>query len=397
MVLYGFDARCTRSVSCKCGLKCRAAEPPWQSGASPVGPPRFASRKTKNSDGPSHGPRARPPGVHDAPATTTPSGAPNLERRRSACSTIRSCARARVNGAARAHKTTPTRMRRPQAAHSPRQRRAAAAGRLRQQAPDHKPVWHSPPSPKRPAAKPAPVYQPYQPPSPPRAAKKDPPPPPTFARISGQHPAPNETMASDTGPDVQDRAFRAALAEALSLARDPRHVVALSRVYAHAVGASDPDDPLAKAALAAADVAVAEDLAAPTPRVVRRASSPSSPYSPVRASSVVVAPVSPPPSIPAVAPVSPPSIPVAPGAARVPSTRTGAGRTPGGPGCRRRSRTPGDRPRRPRRPAWRRASRACRRRTLTQSRNRTSCPATKRTARSCGTGSARRSAASANC
>jgi hypothetical protein len=124
-------------------------------------------------------------------------------------------------------------------------------------------------------------------------------------------------MASDT-PDVHDRAFRAALAEALSLARDPRHVVALSRVYAHAVGASDPDDPLAKAALAAADVAVAEDLAAPTPRVVRRASSPSSPYSPVRASSEV-APVSPPPSIPVVAPVSPPSIPVAPGVARVPS------------------------------------------------------------------------------
>ena len=124
-------------------------------------------------------------------------------------------------------------------------------------------------------------------------------------------------MASNTD-DVHDRAFRAALAEALSLARDPRHVVALSRVYAHAVGASDPDDPLAKAALAAADVAVAEDLAAPTPRVVRRASSPSSPYSPVRASSEV-APVSPPPSIPAVAPVSPPSIPVAPGVARVPS------------------------------------------------------------------------------
>ena len=91
-------------------------------------------------------------------------------------------------------------------------------------------------------------------------------------------------MASNTD-DVHDRAFRAALAEALSLARDPRHVVALSRVYAHAVGASDPDDPLAKAALAAADVAVPEDLAAPTPRVVRRASSPSSPYSPVRASS----------------------------------------------------------------------------------------------------------------
>ena len=122
-------------------------------------------------------------------------------------------------------------------------------------------------------------------------------------------------MASDT-PDVHDRAFRAALAEALSLARDPRHVVALSRVYAHAVGASDPDDPLAKAALAAADVAVAEDLAAPTPRVVRR---PSSPYSPVRASSDV-APVSPPPSVPVVAPVSPPSIPaVDPGVRRVPS------------------------------------------------------------------------------
>ena len=124
-------------------------------------------------------------------------------------------------------------------------------------------------------------------------------------------------MASNE-PDVHDRAFRAALAEALSLARDPRHVVALSRVYAHAVGASDPDDPLARAALAAADVAVAEDLAAPTPRVVRRASSPSSPYSPVRVSNEA-APVSPPPAIPAVAPVSPPSIPVAPGVARVPS------------------------------------------------------------------------------
>ena len=122
-------------------------------------------------------------------------------------------------------------------------------------------------------------------------------------------------MASNE-PDVHDRAFRAALAEALSLARDPRHVVALSRVYAHAVGASDPDDPLARAALAAADVAVAEDLAAPTPRVVRR---PSSPYSPVRVSSgaQAVSPVSP---IPAVAPVSPPAIPaVAPGVARVPS------------------------------------------------------------------------------
>ena len=152
-------------------------------------------------------------------------------------------------------------------------------------------------------------------------------------------------MASNTD-DVHDRAFRAALAEALSLARDPRHVVALSRVYAHAVGASDPDDPLAKAALAAADVAVAEDLAAPTPRVVRRASSPSSPYSPVRVGSGAAAPVSPPPPMPSVeratspgvarvlsvgpdarrpptapAPVSPPpSIPaVSPGVARVPS------------------------------------------------------------------------------
>ena len=232
-------------------------------------------------------------------------------------------------------------MRRPQAAHSPRHRRAAAASRLQREATEHKPVWHSPPSPKRPAAKPRlPVYQPYQPPSPPRSPKKDPPaPPPTFARISGQH-----IMASDTdGPDVHDRAFRAALAEALSLARDPRHVVALSRVYAHAVGASDPDDPLARAALAAADVAVAEDLAAPTPRVVRR---PSSPYSPVRVSSgaQAVSPVSPVPSVeratsPGVArvlsvgpdarrppsapapPVSPPpSIPaVAPGVVRVPS------------------------------------------------------------------------------
>ena len=159
---------------------------------------------------------------------------------------------------------------------------------------------------------------------------------------------------SDNG-DVHDRAFRAALAEALSLARDPRHVVALSRVYAHAVGASDPDDPLAKAALAAADVAVAEDLAAPTPRVVRRASSPNSPYSPVRASSSV-APVSPPPPMPSVeratspgvarvlsvgpdarrpptapvAPVSPPpSIPaVAPGVERVPSPDPDRRRSP---------------------------------------------------------------------
>ena len=124
---------------------------------------------------------------------------------------------------------------------------------------------------------------------------------------------------------MHDRAFRAALAEALSLARDPRHVVALSRVYAHAVGASDPDDPLARAALAAADVAVAEDLAAPTPRVVRR---PSSPYSPVRVSNEA-APVSPPPAIPAVAPVSPPSIPaVAPGVARVPSPDPDRRRSP---------------------------------------------------------------------
>jgi len=159
---------------------------------------------------------------------------------------------------------------------------------------------------------------------------------------------------SDNG-DVHDKAFRAALAEALSLARDPRHVVALSRVYAHAVGASDPDDPLAKAALAAADVAVAEDLAAPTPRVVRRASSPSSPYSPVRVSGAA-APVSPPPPVPSVeratspgvarvlsvgpdarrpptapvAPVSPPpSIPaVAPGVERVPSPDPDRRRSP---------------------------------------------------------------------
>ena len=131
-------------------------------------------------------------------------------------------------------------------------------------------------------------------------------------------------MASDTGPDVHDRAFRAALAEALSLARDPRHVVALSRVYAHAVGASDPDDPLAKAALAAADVAVAEDLAAPTPRVVRRASSPSSPYSPVRASSSV-APVSPPPPMPSVERAT------SPGVARVLSVGPDARRPPTAP------------------------------------------------------------------
>ena len=158
---------------------------------------------------------------------------------------------------------------------------------------------------------------------------------------------------SDNG-DVHDKAFRAALAEALSLARDPRHVVALSRVYAHAVGASDPDDPLAKAALAAADVAVAEDLAAPTPRVVRRPTSPSSPYSPVRVSSgaQAVSPVSPVPSVEratspgvarvlsvgpdarrpptAPAPVSPPpSIPaVAPGVARVPSPDPDRRRSP---------------------------------------------------------------------
>ncbi len=125
---------------------------------------------------------------------------------------------------------------------------------------------------------------------------------------------------SDNG-DVHDRAFRAALAEALSLARDPRHVVALSRVYAHAVGASDPDDPLAKAALAAADVAVAEDLAAPTPRVVRR---PSSPYSPVRVSSgaQAVSPVSPVPSVERA---------TSPGVARVLSVGPDARRPPTAP------------------------------------------------------------------
>ena len=127
-------------------------------------------------------------------------------------------------------------------------------------------------------------------------------------------------MASDT-PDVHDRAFRAALAEALSLARDPRHVVALSRVYAHAVGASDPDDPLARAALAAADVAVAEDLAAPTPRVVRR---PSSPYSPVRVGSGVQA-VSPTPSMPSVERAT------SPGVARVLSVGPDAKRPPTAP------------------------------------------------------------------
>ena len=130
-------------------------------------------------------------------------------------------------------------------------------------------------------------------------------------------------MAANTD-DVQDQAFRSALAEALSLARDPRHVVALSRVYAHAVGASDPDDPLAKAALAAADVAVAEDLAAPTPRVVRRASSPSSPYSPVRVSTDV-APVSPPPPMPSVERAT------SPGVARVLSVGPDARRPPTAP------------------------------------------------------------------
>jgi len=129
---------------------------------------------------------------------------------------------------------------------------------------------------------------------------------------------------SDNG-DVHDQAFRAALAEALSLARDPRHVVALSRVYAHAVGASDPDDPLAKAALAAADVAVAEDLAAPTPRVVRRPSSPSSPYSPVRVSGGAAAPVSPPPPVPSVERAT------SPGVARVLSVGPDARRPPTAP------------------------------------------------------------------
>ena len=38
----------------------------------------------------------------------------------------------------------------------------------------------------------------------------------------------------------ENEAFRAALAEALALAKDPRHVIALSRVYAHAVGAIEP-------------------------------------------------------------------------------------------------------------------------------------------------------------
>jgi len=102
-------------------------------------------------------------------------------------------------------------------------------------------------------------------------------------------------------------------------------VVALSRVYAHAVGASDPDDPLAKAALAAADVAVAEDLAAPTPRVVRRASSPSSPYSPVRVSGGNAAPVSPPPPVPSVERAT------SPGVARVLSVGPDARKTPTAP------------------------------------------------------------------
>ena len=173
-------------------------------------------------------------------------------------------------------------------------------------------------------------------------------------------------MASNE-PDVHDRAFRAALAEALSLARDPRHIVALSRVYAHAVGASDPDDPLARAALAAADVAVAEDLAAPTPRVVRR---PSSPYSPVRVSSgaQAVSPVSPVPSVeratsPGVARVlsvgpdarKPPTAPapprLAPGVTRVPSPDPDARRrTPSPDPDVRRRRTPSPDPERRRSP-----------------------------------------------
>jgi len=42
-------------------------------------------------------------------------------------------------------------------------------------------------------------------------------------------------MSAQVGEDNEK--FRAALAEALALAKDPRHVIALSRVYAHTVGA----------------------------------------------------------------------------------------------------------------------------------------------------------------
>jgi len=122
--------------------------------------------------------------------------------------------------------------------------------------------------------------------------------------------------ARNDGADAQDHEFRAALAQALSLARDPRHVVALSRIYAHAVGACDHDDPLAQAAFAAADVAVVEDLAAPTPRFVRRPVRATSPYSPVRVSSGRAPAVAPPPPMPAfeASPQRP-----APGVSRVPS------------------------------------------------------------------------------
>ena len=63
-----------------------------------------------------------------------------------------------------------------------------------------------------------------------------------------------EPAAAD---DDQAAAFRAALAEALALARDPRHVVALSRVYAHAVGALDVADDSALEDAAAPAVAAA--------------------------------------------------------------------------------------------------------------------------------------------
>ena len=147
--------------------------------------------------------------------------------------------------------------------------------------------------------------------------------------------------ARTDGADAQDHAFREALAQALSLARDPRHVVALSRIYAHAVGALDPDDPLAAAAFAAAHVAVAEDLAAPTPRVARRPAR--SPYSPVRVSSGRAPAVSPPPPMPAFE--ASPQRPAA-GVSRVPSPD--ARRPPMPPGTRAPSPDPDARTRRPR-------------------------------------------------
>lgn len=69
---------------------------------------------------------------------------------------------------------------------------------------------------------------------------------------SSSYASPRGAGTSDDDGDSEQ--FRAALAEALALAKDPRHVIALSRVYAHAVGAVTPSSPLAGRALEAEDV-----------------------------------------------------------------------------------------------------------------------------------------------